>query len=69
MALAVPLTLVTASWAGFAMAQLPTRLRNILVVCAVVLRMVPSTALWLPRFLLFRQLSYSIRSGSWCCRR
>jgi multiple sugar transport system permease protein len=53
---AIPLTLLTASWAGFAMAQLPARPRNILVVCAIVLRMVPSAVLWLPRFLLFEQL-------------
>jgi multiple sugar transport system permease protein len=55
-ALAVPITLISASWAGFAMAQLPARLRRVLVVCAILLRMVPSTALWLPRFLLFKQL-------------
>jgi multiple sugar transport system permease protein len=55
-ALAVPVTLVAASWAGFAMALLPARLRRTLVVAAVVLRMVPSTALWLPRFVLFKQL-------------
>jgi multiple sugar transport system permease protein len=55
-AVAIPLTLLIASWAGFAMAQLPARLRNILVVCAIVLRMVPSAVLWLPRFLLFGQL-------------
>jgi multiple sugar transport system permease protein len=56
-ALAVPVTLIVASWAGFAMAQLPTRLRRTLLVAAVVLRMVPSTALWLPRFVLFKQLA------------
>jgi multiple sugar transport system permease protein len=55
-ALAVPVTLITASWAGFAMAQMPTRLGRILIVAAVLLRMVPSTALWLPRFVLFKQL-------------
>jgi multiple sugar transport system permease protein len=54
-ALAVPVTLITASWAGFALALLPARLRQTLVVCAILLRMVPSTALWLPRFLLFKQ--------------
>jgi multiple sugar transport system permease protein len=54
--LAVPITLVTASWAGFAMAQLPARVRRPLVVLAVLLRMVPSTALWLTRFILFKEL-------------
>ena len=55
-ALAVPITLVTASWAGFAMTQLPARVRRPLIVLAVLLRMVPSTALWLTRFILFKEL-------------
>jgi multiple sugar transport system permease protein len=53
-ALAVPLTIVTASLAGFAMALLERRSRVILVVLSVALLMVPVTALWLTRFLLFR---------------
>jgi multiple sugar transport system permease protein len=53
-ALAVPLTIVTASLAGFAMALLPRRSRTGLVVVSVALLMVPLTALWLTRFLLFR---------------
>jgi multiple sugar transport system permease protein len=53
-ALAVPLTIVTASLAGFAMALLERRSRLILVVLSVALLMVPVTALWLTRFLLFR---------------
>ena len=53
-ALAVPLTIVTASLAGFAMALLERRSRVILVVVSVALLMVPVTALWLTRFLLFR---------------
>jgi multiple sugar transport system permease protein len=55
-AVAIPLTLLTAACAGFAIAQLPARPRTILVVCAIVLRMVPSAVLWLPRFLLFEQI-------------
>jgi multiple sugar transport system permease protein len=55
-ALAVPLTIVVASWAGFAMAQLPPRERYLLLALAVALRMVPVTALWLTRFVLFTQL-------------
>lgn len=54
--LAVPLTVLVASWAGFAMAQLPPRVRTILLILAVLLRMVPVTALWLTRFVLFTQL-------------
>jgi multiple sugar transport system permease protein len=55
-ALAVPMTIVVASWAGFAMAQLPPRERYLLLALAVALRMVPVTALWLTRFVLFTQL-------------
>jgi multiple sugar transport system permease protein len=51
---AVPLTIVTASMAGFAMAQLERRSRARLVVISVVLLLVPVTALWLTRFLVFR---------------
>jgi multiple sugar transport system permease protein len=55
-AIAVPLTLVTASWAGFAMAQLTKAKRDRLVLLAVMLLMVPITALWLTRFLIFKHL-------------
>lgn len=55
-ALAVPLTIITASWAGLAMAQLSGRLRRGLLVLAVLLRLVPVTALWLTRFFLFARL-------------
>lgn len=55
-AIAVPLTLLTASWAGFAMAQLGPTARRRLTALAVLLLMLPSGALWLPRFLLYRSL-------------
>ena len=51
--LAVPLTLLTASWAGFGMSQLPRKQRSRLLVLSILLQMVPVTALWLTRFLLF----------------
>jgi multiple sugar transport system permease protein len=54
--LAVPLTVVVASWAGFAMAQLPPRARYGLLALAVVVRMVPLTAVWLTRFLVLKEL-------------
>jgi multiple sugar transport system permease protein len=54
--IAVPLTLVTASMGGFAMAQLEDSVRRRLVVLAVGLLLVPATALWLTRFLVYRQL-------------
>jgi multiple sugar transport system permease protein len=53
---AVPLTVVVASWAAFAMAQLPARPRYALLAFAVALRMVPLPTLWLPRFLVFSEL-------------
>ena len=52
--LAVPITIVVSSMAGFAMAQLERRSRVRLVILSVALLMVPITALWLTRFLLFR---------------
>ncbi len=55
-AVAVPLTLVVASWAAFAMAQLPARARYALLALAVFLRMVPIPALWLTRFLVLSEL-------------
>jgi len=55
-ALAVPLTLVTASWAGFAMSQLGPRTRNVLAAGAVATLLVPVMALWLTRFLIFKWL-------------
>lgn len=51
--LAVPLTIITASMAGFSMALLERRSRSALVVLSVALLLVPITALWLTRFLLF----------------
>jgi multiple sugar transport system permease protein len=54
--IAVPLTLVTASWAGFGMAQMDARSRNALIVVSLVLLLIPVTSLWLTRFVLFRWL-------------
>ncbi len=52
----VPLTAVVASWAGFAMAQMGSTARRNLLVFSVMLLMVPITALWLTRFVIFRYL-------------
>jgi multiple sugar transport system permease protein len=54
-AFAVPLTLVTASWAGFAIAQISQRWRLRLIALSFVALMVPLTAVWLPRFILFKE--------------
>lgn len=51
--LAVPLTIITASMAGFSMALMERRSRSVMVVISVALLLVPVTALWLTRFLLF----------------
>jgi multiple sugar transport system permease protein len=55
-AVAVPLTIVASSWAGFAMAQMSKTARGRLTVLAIMLLMVPVTALWLTRFVIFRHL-------------
>ncbi len=55
-ALAVPLTVIIASWAGFAIAQLPEGMRNALLAGAIIVRMMPVTALWLTRFLVLNEL-------------
>jgi multiple sugar transport system permease protein len=65
--LAVPLTILVASWAGFAMAQLPPRARYALLALAVVVRMVPLTAVWLTRFLVLRELG--LVDTTWAFRR
>jgi multiple sugar transport system permease protein len=57
-ALAVPLTLVTASWAGFAIAQLPPRARGLFLLLSIALMLVPALATWIPRFVLFTQLRW-----------
>ena len=51
--LAVPLTLATASWAGFAMAQLSARGRERMMTFSLIVLMIPITAVWLTRYVLF----------------
>jgi multiple sugar transport system permease protein len=53
-AVAVPLTVVVASWAGFAMARLSGRTAALAVGLTLVALMVPTTALMVPRFTMFR---------------
>lgn len=54
-AVAVPATIVFASLAGFAMSQLPVRIRGRLVLLSALCLMVPLTAIWIPRFILFKE--------------
>ena len=53
---AVPLTVLLASWAGFALAQLRDRPRRLLVGTAVALLLVPLPMLWIARFVLYLKL-------------
>lgn len=54
--IAVPLTVLFASWAGFAMARLPRRTGGVLVGVSLVVLMVPITALLVSRFAMFRSV-------------
>ncbi len=53
-AVAVPVTVLIASWAGFAIATATPRARRLLIALSVVALMVPLSALWVPRFVMFR---------------
>jgi multiple sugar transport system permease protein len=55
-AIAVPLSVLVASWAGFAISQLPPRVSRAVLVLSFVALMVPTTALLVPRFAIFRTL-------------
>jgi multiple sugar transport system permease protein len=51
---AVPLTVIVASWAGFGIRLLPPRGRRLAVIGSLIVLMVPATALWTTRFEVFR---------------
>ncbi|MGB0385380.1 MAG: carbohydrate ABC transporter permease [Ardenticatenaceae bacterium] len=55
-AVAVPVTLITASWAAFGMVQLPNRLRQRLLIVSVALLIIPAPSVWLFRFQILRWL-------------
>lgn len=55
-AMAVPLTVLVASWAGYGMRLLPRRERRWAVGASLVVMMVPVTAVWATRFEVFRLL-------------
>ncbi|MBA3450194.1 MAG: carbohydrate ABC transporter permease [Chloroflexia bacterium] len=54
-ALAVPITIFVASTAGFAIAHVSQRWRSRLIAVSILCLMVPLTAIWLPRFILFKE--------------
>ncbi len=53
---AVPVTVLFASWAGFAIATARPRARRWLIGISLLALMVPASALWVPRFFIFREL-------------
>ncbi len=53
---AVPLTVLVASWAGYAMARLPQLIRQRWVLISFLVLMVPGVALWSSRFILYSRL-------------
>ncbi len=55
-ACAVPLSVLVASWAGFALARSARRVTGVVVACSLLALMAPATALLLPRFVIFRSL-------------
>ncbi len=54
--IAVPCTLLTASLAGYATSRLGPKDRQTIVYGAIALQLVPLITLWLPRFLMFKQV-------------
>ena len=53
---ALPVTVITASWAGFGMSQLPYRPRRVLFLLSAVMLMIPGTAVWIFRFQILQIL-------------
>lgn len=51
--MAIPITLLISSMAGFGMAKLTHRVRRVLLMVTVGLYMIPLTALWLTRYAMF----------------
>ncbi len=56
-AIAVPLSVLVASAAGFALTQVPGRARNAVIGASVVGLMVPAAALLVPKFAMFKWLN------------
>ncbi|MEO8287960.1 MAG: carbohydrate ABC transporter permease [Chloroflexota bacterium] len=53
-ALAVPVTLLVSSWAGFALSQLRNRFSQTVIAGVFLLFFLPETALWVSRFILYK---------------
>lgn len=57
-ALATPLTILSGSWAGFAISQLRGKVQVGLVLLSLALLLVPAPAHWIPRFILYSRLGW-----------
>ena len=55
-AIAVPLTLLTASIAGFSLSQLPHHRRRWLILTSIALLIVPAASIWIVRFQILQSL-------------
>ncbi|MCE9558459.1 MAG: carbohydrate ABC transporter permease [Armatimonadetes bacterium] len=62
--IAIPLTLIVASLAGYATARLEPKPRQTMIYAAIAMQLIPVTALWLPRFLIFKWLGLINSFGS-----
>ncbi|HVF53420.1 MAG TPA: carbohydrate ABC transporter permease [Actinomycetota bacterium] len=63
-ALAVPITVVVGSWAGFAIATASSVARRRMVAASLIALMIPLSALWVPRFVLFKWAGLTGNLGS-----
>jgi multiple sugar transport system permease protein len=52
--MAVPVTLLVASWAGFALSQLSAKFSRRVITAALLMLLLPETALWVSRFIEYR---------------
>ena len=52
--MAVPVTLLMSSWAGFALSQLRNRLSQTIIASTFLILFLPETALWVSRFILYK---------------
>lgn len=57
-ALTAPLSVLVASWAGFALVLIRARVRTAILAASLLALMVPLTALLVPRFALYRSLGF-----------
>lgn len=56
--IAVPASVLVASWAGFALIRLPTPVQKVMIWVSLAALLAPPTALWLARFPLFKALGW-----------